>query len=241
MATYIRLRTRTNSTTLPDATLTALAAVHMDTLALRVLDIDEDYFGTPSYADLIASSDNFDNREYSLPTTQLNRLKRVEGKLDGTNWLKLRSFDLRYYARPTDEETVLNQFSNDQDYAFYDIYRNSIWIYSGAITAGTDALKLWSFNFPAHISDWTSTVELSTDPTSTTHGFPRALHPSLCDCIIVDWKQSREKPIPLTEQEVNREYTIRTALSSMRGIDKDAETVGALPGSASIGDNGSLY
>ena len=130
LATYIRTKTRTNSTTLTDATILSFLQVHMEALSARILELDEDYFGVVMTDDLVASDSDFDNREYALPETLLGRIKRVEAALNGTDWIKLIGFDTATYDRPTTDAITLAEFSNSEGEAFYDIFRESLWIYS---------------------------------------------------------------------------------------------------------------
>lgn len=236
IATYIRTRTKTNSTTLPDATLTLMLGVRMDYLAMRILKVDEDYFGMPETTDLVLNQ-----REYPLPADILNKIKYVEAKLDGSKWIPLNEFDILAYKRSTDEATILEQFANEENQAFYDIFRGSLWIYSGAITAVTGGLKLWSFSWPTWISNLASTTDISIDPSTTSHGFPRALHKVLCDLVVVDWKSQSDKPIPLTEFEKNIEIDIQLALDSISDSNKSRIITPVLPDPVDRGNEGFDY
>lgn len=238
----IRFSTGTNSTTFTNADIIALANIHIDTLAGMVLQLDEGYFGSPQTQDLAATADDFSNREYPLPTDMLNKLLRVEAKLDGTSFVKLVPFDLSYYGKPTTDAEVLKYFANTESDAYYDVFRNSLWIYSGAISAVvTDGLKLWTYTWPAHLTDLALTTDMSIDPSSTTHGFPRILHPILADLVSIDYKSSREKPIPLTEAERNIEHRTIQALSTLDHVNKEEETIGYIPDGSTRGYNGAEY
>lgn len=236
IATYIRTRTKTNSTTLPDADLILMLGVHMDFLAQRILKIDEDYFGMPQTTDLVLNQ-----REYPLPADLLNKIKFVEVKLDGTNWIPMQEFDILTYKRTTDEATIIENFANEENRAFYDIFRGSLWIYSGAIAAVVGGIKLWAFSWPTWISDLSLATDLSIDPSTVTHGFPRALHKVLCDLVVIDFKSQGDTPIPLTESEKNIEYHIQLGLDAISNANESRIVVPSLPPSSDRGDEGFDY
>lgn len=225
IADYIRWKTRTNSTTFTNADMLAVANVVKDRLALDVLDVDEDYWLVPTTLDLVA-----DQREYPLHSDLLSRIKRVEAKLDDSDYIEVHEFDLTDNDEPiSTESNITNEFGNNEDEAFYDIMRKAIWIYSGTITDVTDGLKIWLNTFPADLTSMSSTTDLSEDPTTTTHGFPRELHMVLSKGIVIEWKESREKPIPLTESERNYENEVDTAVQKLRKASLDREVTGSVP------------
>ena len=233
LAAYVRLKTRTNSNTLTDADILILLDTRIDFIAQRILDADEDIFLVPQTANL---KENV--REYSFPKTILSRIKRVEAKLDGTNFLVLGEFDLPDYRKPTDETNITNEFANLEGECFFKIMRKSIVIYSGSITDVTGGLKIWCMTWPAHITDLTSTTGMHEDPTTRTHGIPRAFHQSLADGVVIDWKESKEKPIPLSEREMTYEIRVREAISTLRHGNLDREVIGKLPDSGKVWDDG---
>ena len=49
--------------------------------------------------------------------------------------------------------------------------------------------------------DLASTNDLSIPSSDTAHRLPRQVHPHWATKVIIEWKQSRDKPIPLTQQE----------------------------------------
>ena len=132
LAEYVRLKTRTNSTTFTNADMLILANQVKDRLVLQALEADEDLFLVPTYLNLVANQ-----REYPLHTDMLSRIKRVEAKLDGTSFIKLYEFDLPQHQYPISTEAgIVAHFGNTEGDAYFDIMRNSIWIYSGTITNG---------------------------------------------------------------------------------------------------------
>lgn len=230
-ASLVRLYTRTNSSTLTDAEIVLMANFVKDDFAKEIIKADEDLFGIISERDLVASSlTDITAREYSLPENIL-KVKKVEAKLNGTDYVPLNEFDINTYKRTTNEAEILLNFSNEKDHAFYDIFRKSLWIYSGAITATTLGLKLWQIIFPADITTSTlsGSTDLSTDPTTTTAGIPRQFHELWARKISIMYKSNREKPIPLTQSELLFDKDFKSAMSSIRNPNLDRDISADLP------------
>lgn len=242
LAAYIRFKTRTNSVTFPDSYMLPIVKLRMDELSRKLaksLPEDEDVFLTPHTTNLVASSTS---REYTFPSEILTTIKRVEATFDGEEWVRLLPMDISEYRYTHDEETITNNFSNLEGEAKYDIRRQALFIYSGTIIAVTGGLKLWCFDYPAAITDLTDTSrDLATDPTTTTYGFPRELHELLARGVIIDWKESREKPIPLTEREQNYDKDLNMAIQTLRNNDQNREIIGNLPVASERGEDGSNY
>jgi len=222
LAEYVRLKTRHNSTTLTNADLIILANVVKDKLISRALEADEDLFLVPTYLNLVANQ-----REYPLHSDLLSRIKRVEAKLDGTSFVKLYEFDLPAYKGVISTEAdIVAHFGNGEKEAFFDIMRTAIWIYSGTITAVTAGLKIWLNTKVADITSMVSTTDMSEDPTTTTHGIPLPLHKVLGDGMVIEWKDSREKPITLTQREMAHELEIDRAVSTLKRANYDRDIIG---------------
>lgn len=233
LAEYVRYKTRTNSTTLTNADLIILANVVKDKLVWRALEADEDLFLVPTYLNLVANQ-----REYPLHTDLLSRIKRVEAKLDGTNFVKLHEFDLPQHTYPISTEAdIVAHFANTEGDAFFDIMRGSIWIYSGTITAVTAGLKIWLNTIVADITSMESTTDMSEDPTTTTHGIPRSLHKVLGDGIVIEWKQSREKPISLSDTEGKWDLEVDRAVASLKRANYDRDVLGLIPNEGNDGQD----
>lgn len=225
LAEYCRYKTRTNATTLPDSELIILANMVKDRLILQALEADEDLFLVPTYQNLVAGQ-----REYPLLSDTLSRIKRVEAKLNGTDFIKLAEFDLPQHRYPISTEAdITRYFTNEEGRAFFDIMRGSIVIYSGTITNVTDGLKIWLNTEVPNITSMTSTTDMSVDPSNTTNGIPKALHHVLAQGMIIEWKESREKPIPLSQTEQNYDLAVRKAVSSLKRANYDRTFMGVVP------------
>lgn len=225
-ASYVRFKTRTNSTTFTDADMLVLMEQRQDEIAQAILKTDEDILLIPQTTGLVE-----DQRDYPFPADILSRIKRVEAKLDGTNWLYLDEIDITSIKDPIASETdITNLFSNEQGNCFYDLLRKSIMIYSGSITTVSSGLKLWCNTWPTAISDLSdTTTDMSVDPSTTTHGIPRSMHEIWARGVIIDWKQSREKPIALSENEQNYESDLQKAIETLKHGNLDREVIASVP------------
>lgn len=240
-AAYIRKQAGMDATTLPDADIVILTNPHIDEIAAKIASKNEDYFGILSTANLVETT-GVSQREYPFPDDLLSRMKRIEAMLDGVNWVRLLPFDLNKYKKTTDEATIIQQFSNEQGGAYYDLFRRSIWIYSGHFGNVTGGLKLWSIAYPAHLSGTLNgSIDMSVDPTTTTHGFPRQFHKILADKVVVDIKTGKDRPIPLTQSEQKIDEREEAALEALPPMDFDRILIGELPPASEEGDNGFEY
>lgn len=245
-AAYVRWKTRTNDATFTDADMLVSMEFQQEEIIKSILDADEDTFLVPQTDDLVAST--ITAREYPQPSDILSRMKRVEAKLDGTTWVTLAEIDLTELSNPlSTEDLITSTFNNSQvsksnsNGARFDIIRKSLMIYSATITATTDGLKIWCNTWPAVVTDLALTTDMSVDPSTTTHGMPRVMHKSWAIAVIVDYKESREKPIPLSERESRNEYYLQKAVKSLRQGNLDRDVTGNLPPASEMGNNGADY
>jgi len=238
-AAYVRKKTRTNSTTFPNADILSYMAVRQDELAKNIIDVDEDILLIPQYTSLVANQ-----REYPLPQDMLSSIKRVEAKLDGTNFIPLYEFDSGKYRYTIKTEADITQnFTNEDGNAFFDLSRKALTIYSGSITSVTDGLAVWVNTWPEAITDLASEVDMSQDPSTTTHGIPRELHEIWARGVIIDFKESKEKPIPLSEREQFYKVDKMEAINSLKPENRSRTVHFNLPASSSQsdGNNGQDY
>lgn len=236
-ASEVRLKTRTNSNTLTNADLLIFMAARQRQIAKAILKADEDILLIPQTTDLVA-----DQRDYPFPADILSRMKRIEAKLDGTNWVKLNEIDIVNIGIPISTETdITNNFSNLPGKCFYDLIRKSIYIYSGSIIFVDEGLALWCNSWPTEVTDLSSTTDLSVDPSTTTHGIPMELHDLWVLGVIIDWKSSREKPIALTTTEQSFEMYLQKDIETLKHGNLDREVIGNLPPASDRGHDGSDY
>ena len=237
LATHVRYKTRTNSTTFTDAEILALMKIRQDEISRAILKADEDILLIPQTQNLVANQ-----REYPIPSDILARISRVEIDFDGDgDYTKLNELDLKEIPTGTSETEITTNFSNLEGDCFYDLSRKSVIIYSGTIIAVTTGMKLWCDTYPTAVDDLTDTDDLSNDPSTTTHGIPRAMHEVWARGIIIDYKESREKPIPLSEKETNYDKDLEKAIETLKHGNMDREVIGRIPPASTRGNDGADY
>jgi len=229
----VRLNTRTDATTLSNADFLIWLNDRIDDVATDILEADERILLIPQTDGLVE-----DQREYAEPSDILSRLTRVEAKFDGTNWVKLEEKAITDISHPLVEANIVNNYANLEGEAFFYIARKAINILSGSISTVASGLKMWVDTWPAHKTDATDTVDISVDPSTTTHGIPRALHQLLKMGIIIDYKSSREKPIPLTEREGQYDKIKKKAIATLKKAYMDRDIIGWLPPASERWDDG---
>jgi len=216
-ASYIRLRTKTNSTTLTDATIVITANVIKDDLASKIIsNVDEGYFDMEMVRDLEANI-----RDYTFENDVVKNLKYATAKLDGTNPVYLTESDwgaIEGEKKPLLEDTSIKELYAARNPQFL-ITGRSLKILSGNnIGATVDGLKVVGEVFPEDITPTmlAATTELSIPSSDTQHAIPRAAHRIWAKMVVVEYKQSREKPIPLTEDEKKIELDLDELYKELR-------------------------
>jgi len=230
-AAYIRERTKTNSTTFPDSKILLYANIIKNDLVKEVTKANEDYFGMELVRTLVAGK-----RNYAFPTYILNNIKYLQAKLDGENWNVLQEFDVNSYKGATDEESIQANFLGKKPQ--FDIFGGELIIYSGsAIIDVVEGLKLWSMVYPADLTSLTGTSDMSENPSDTEFGVPIELHFVWATKVIIEYKQSKEKPIPLTEREANVNNDLTLAINSLKGFNLDRSIVATVPDKSNNGQD----
>lgn len=235
LATYVRFKTRTNTTTFTDANILALLKIRCVEIASKLLETGNDEFLISYTEDLV------DNTRFYAFQDDFMKLKKVEAKLDQTNFIVLEQMDISQHDKPTDETNITYQFSNLEGEAFYDLQHDGIYIYSGTIEDVTDGLVTKYAKEPAVITDLASVVDMSAYLTATTHGYPKRVHELLARGVIIDYKESREKPIPLTEREAKYEFDLQKAINELKNADLDNEIIARLPDQQDRGNEGAEF
>lgn len=223
-AEYIRQKTKTNTTTFPNAEIVVYANAVKTALALHVAKESEgnDLFGQIYYANLVAN-----RREYPLPDAKIFRLQGVEAKLDGTNWQKLEETDPKlHYDFVSDDASIKARYAGYKP--AYHLFRGSIWILSGNdITSMDDGLKLWCQILPADITTTTltSSDDLGDDPTATSFGMPFQLHKLWADAIIAEWKEENGRDLTQNELTIKQFLDISNTISALNGFNADRKII----------------
>lgn len=220
----VRLKTRTNTTTFPNADIVIYFNTFKDEFAELICNANEDYFGLDLVANLVA-----DQREYPLPTDFI-QIKKIEAVLDGIKQVQLDEVDYNIDEFITTEEAIRSRFQTGNPK--YELFRQSIFILSGLpIINVTGGLKAKLIVYPADVDEakLSSTDDMSVMPSSTTFGLPRGFHELLARRLAIEWKNSRDKPIPLSAKEANFERDMYAALDKITNPNLDRSVTAKLP------------
>ncbi len=244
-ASTVRLYSGTNSATLTDAELVLLANPQKDVIARKLLKASEKVFLTPQTANLVASSTT---REYPLPANiNMSKVKKIEAKFNGTDWVQLFEMDQSQYQHPTSETDIINRFNNYQydklgnpNGARYENIRRAIRIFSYTITEVVAGLKLWSEEYPADITtaSLALSTDLSIDPSTTTYGLPKDFHEIWARMTSRAWKQSKTTPIPLSQDELQIDTDLAVLVAEYTPTSLDRDDTLAEPALEDTGNNG---
>lgn len=133
-----RFLTNTDSSSYSDADIQANLTRWSHLFTTEILDIqdDWDFQGEIATADLVANQ-----REYVFPADIL-KIKRIELKLDGSNWRVANFIDEAEIGTSiASEEDIVRRFNNTNPYV--SLFDRSIFIYSGTISDVTAGIKIW--------------------------------------------------------------------------------------------------
>ena len=227
----IHLKCGTNSTTFTDADMLSLVKTFQDETASLITQKNQMYFAIPTKDNLVANQ-----REYAIGDDMLNSLVKVECMfVDGDAYIPLVA--VKGYEGSETESEIVAEYANTEGECFYYISRRAIQILSGTISAVTNGLRYWYLTYPAYPS-LSGSTDMSVDPSTTTHGFPRQFHELLARRVAIEWKGSRPKPIKLNEMEMNYPNDLNAQLSAIGRINLDLEIIGELPPAADLYNDG---
>jgi len=229
-ANYIRYLTGTTSTTLTDAELLMLANVEQGNLAEEIAaNVDEGYFVMEDVRNLEA-----DTRRYTYPTDMLKSIKYMAAKLDGTSWTYLREIDFGYAESrniPLMEETEIQNEFSESDSKYLNFGTEIMVLNGAAITAVVDGLKIAGEVYPEDLDadDLVGEVNMSIPSTSSAVRLPNAAYKPLAKMVSIAYKTSKDKPLPLTEDERLLPVDLGKLYSKLRGRNAVRVITGAIP------------
>lgn len=207
-----------------------VANIFKDEIANRINDANEDEFGVVVENDL-----EVQKRNYTLDPSLMSKIKYFEASFDGVSYERLVEYDLNALGIATSEEAI-TEFMADKAPGYF-LFGSELYILSADAIADIDAgLRMWIIAFPADIASMGSTTDMAVNPSSTEVGFPRSFHELLARRIIIEYKNSREKPIPLTEKEQHYDLDLQTTLNTMSNKNLDRTIEATVPE-----DNGQDY
>jgi predicted DNA binding CopG/RHH family protein len=211
---YVRKKTKSNTATFTDADIVAFANAVKDDIAERIAtDVDEHYFEIELTRDLEA-----DVRDYTFPNDLLKHIRHAQAKLDGTNWLPLDERDLSQIddVAILEESKIASLYSGESP-EYYISGRGLTLLSGDAIEAVSGGLKLLGEVYPEDIDtdDLASATDLSVPSTDETHRLPRAVHKHWADMVVIEYKESRDKPMALTKKEQRIDISLAETLSKL--------------------------
>jgi len=219
LATYVRKKTRTDASSFPDTLLMIYANIAKNDICAAIIKTDEDYFGLKFTRDLVAGQ-----RNYGISSDVITGLKFVEAKIDGINQKHLDPFNLTKLRVSTDEASIVSYMSG-RNWGYY-IFGKQFWLLSDTpIIDVDDGLTMWANILPADLTDMTSTTDMSAAPSNTEFGIPKALHELLARRMIIEYKNSQEKPIPLTEKEQKFDFDLADKIRLLTSFNVDDSIV----------------
>lgn len=221
LSALIRRKTRTTTATYTDADMLVDVNAAVEELAGRIQQVRPEVFNMPSLADLVA-----DQREYSFPSDMLNSMVSLELKFASTDDY-VPAYPVRNapYEFSLYEDGIAGAYNNNTPYYF--IRRKAIYLLSGTIIAVTDGLKLVYNAFPAALSDLAGVTDLSADPSTTSHGFPREFHGLLADRVIIQYKDMNG--IALNREDLTYDMKLETKLDEFSTVNLDQVVTASVP------------
>jgi hypothetical protein len=227
-ASYIRKETKTNSTTFSDADIVLYANIVKDDLAAEIVsNVDEGYFDMELTRDLEANI-----RDYTFPDDLLKHIKLVTAKLDGSNWSPLVEADISQFDdTPILANSYIRELYSGRKPEFLISGRGLRLLTGDDITAVVDGLNMLAEIYPEDITTTTlaATTDLSIPSSDTTHALPRQVHKHWATMVVIAYKQSRDKPIPLTKQEQKVEFDLQEAFKKLTPRNTNRSFIASTP------------
>ena len=232
IASLARKKTKTNSATFTDADMILYMKAKLPQFQADIEEVNEDLMGSIEYRDLrvtgttgvyVDTGVTYVSREYNLPSDMIPRIKTISAKLNGTDWVRLKNYDLNDIKIPFEEDRILETFTNDEGIAGYELFRSSIFLLTGAITSVVSGgLKIWTYSFtsaPATMPVVSSAEDVELDM----YGIPETMHELFAIALGMEWKSNQDVPVPYSSGEQNFYALYAKMLSGLKGLDRDRE------------------
>lgn len=229
-----RIGSKTNTSTYPDTQMLLNIKAMLPTYQQDVEGVNENYMGSIEHRDLRATGTGtyvdtgvtYLSREYNLPSDMIPRIGKVYAKLDGTNWILLRSYDLAEVG-VLEEANITDTFTNNEGKSFgsagYMIFRGSLFLLTGEITSAVTAgLRIWTYSF----ADALTAIPVAgsgDDVEFDTFGIPEPLHEIFAIGLSRKWKSSQEIPVPLSAEEQEYYVLYGSRIEKLKGLDRSKE------------------
>lgn len=223
-----RDKAHANESTFPNSKFVIYFKAKVPQYQADIEKVNEGFMGSIEHRDLKATGTgeyteegvDYLTREYNLPADMIDRLDHVYAKLDGINWVELMDLTDRFKGLAFKEDIIKSKFSNEEGVAGYKIFRRSLFLLCGEIAEDvTNGLEIWTFSFPDLFSSIPA-VGSADDVEMEVYGIPEQMQELLAMDLAIEWKQNREKPIPLTKDEQLRDIIYNKKLVDLKGFNR---------------------
>ena len=131
--------------------------------------------------DLVANQ-----QDYQIPASlKMLKIKRVEAKLDGTNWVRATPIDINQISDATDTTSISNNFSTSEP--FYDVKYNGIFLYPIPAVNVDEGLK---YEITREVDEFT------TSDTTQEPGIDEPFHNMISLGAALDWEMAKKPDGP---------------------------------------------
>jgi len=228
-----RRKAKANATTFSDRDMLLYMKAKLPIFQTEIEKVNEEHMGTMETRDLRATGDGtyefegstYLSREYSLPVNLIPRIKFIQAKLDGVNWLRLVHHNLDDYKIPIKEDYIKELFSNNIGIAGYDIFRGSIILLTGEIEEDIiGGLEIWAYAY-TDIPDITITPLSDEDVDLEVYGIPDNMHDLFATALCMEWKQNLESPVPLSMDEQAFPILFEKQIRNLRKMNRDRDLI----------------
>ncbi len=234
LATLIRRKTKTNSTTYPNADLLVDVNLMKDELVSRIQQVRPEIFNIKEDQNLVVSSTS---REYDIPDEALNRIIDLELKFSASGDFVTAAFlARRHYKDSLQESKIVNNFDNLEPRYF--IRRKKVYVLSGTIVAVTNGFRLIYDRVPADLANMTGSTDLALN-TATENGIPKEFHELWARRVNIEYKSANL--LPLSQKDLEYEKDLEKALDDLSTANLSETIIGALPPSSKRGNDGADY
>ena len=227
---YIRYLTKTTASTLTDADILMLANVEQESLAEEIAtEVDEGYFIMEDKRNLEAGI-----RNYTYPTDFLKSVKYVSAKLDGVKTVYLREVDFgdaEVANYPLMEESYLKDAYSTKPPAYINVGTEIMVLSGDTIIDVTEGLVIQGEVYPEALvaADLVGTTRLSIASGTSAVRLPHAAYKPLAKMVSIAYKTSKDKPLPLTEDEKLLPIDKANLWKKLRGRNAVRVTIGSVP------------
>jgi len=216
--TDVRFRANRTATDLPDATLLPIANKNLREIYASLIGTNEDWYAEIGTFDLVA-----DQREYTLPADSTStpwgggavKVLKLELLLDGTNWTIANPTKVASVPVAYNETDIVGAYNNSSPH--YAAFDNSVFIFSGTITAVTTGGRYIYIKRPAEVTLTTDVPDLPNEFLSVlATGMLRDIYQSVRDFdnFNISTRQFRQELGSLTENQQQRNQALPTILTS---------------------------